>query len=85
MVNGVIYAASGDRRVYALDATAGLLRWKSPILEGSQVYAVACGPFVLTWSGVNVRVLDRATGAKINRFQPGDRTHEDVVLHCQRM
>ena len=63
LVDGVIYAASGDRRVYALDATAGLLRWKSPILEGSQVYAVACGPFVLTWSGVNVRVLDRATGA----------------------
>ena len=71
MVDGEIYAASGDRRVYALDAASGLLRWKSPTLEGSQDFAVACGPFVLTWSGVNVRVLDRATGAFLSLLEYG--------------
>ena len=71
IVDGVIYAASGDRRVYALDASSGQLRWKSPILEGSQDYAVACGPVVLTWSGVNVRVISRATGAFLSLLEYG--------------
>jgi outer membrane protein assembly factor BamB len=62
VLEGAIYAASADRRVYALDATSGQLRWKSGILDGSQEYAVACGPLVLAWSGVNIRVLSRATG-----------------------
>jgi outer membrane protein assembly factor BamB len=71
VVDGVIYAASGDRRVYALDVASGQLRWKSAILEGSQDYAVACGPFVLTWTGVNVRVLRRSTGDFIELLQSG--------------
>jgi outer membrane protein assembly factor BamB len=62
VVDGVFFAASSDRRVYAVDAATGAIRWKSQILEGSQELAAACGTVVVTWSGVNVRVLDRATG-----------------------
>ncbi len=62
VVDGVFYAASSDRRVYAVEAATGVIRWKSEILEGSQELAAACGNVVVTWTGVNVRVLDRATG-----------------------
>ena len=62
VVDGVLYAASADRRVYAVDAVSGAVRWKSDILEGSQNIAVACGSLVLTWSGVNLRILDRSNG-----------------------
>ena len=62
VVDGVIYGASGDRRVYAIDAATGIVRWKSEILEGSQELAFACGSVVLTWTGLNLRALDRATG-----------------------
>jgi outer membrane protein assembly factor BamB len=62
VVDGVLYAASADRRVYAIEAATGTVRWKSEILEGSQELAAACGNVVITWTGVNVRVLDRATG-----------------------
>jgi eukaryotic-like serine/threonine-protein kinase len=62
VVDGVFYAASADRRVYAVEAATGSIRWKSDILEGSQELAAACGSVVVTWTGVNVRVLDRATG-----------------------
>ncbi len=62
VVDGVFYAASADRRVYAVEASTGAIRWKSRILEGSQELAAACGNVVITWTGVNVRILDRATG-----------------------
>jgi outer membrane protein assembly factor BamB len=62
VVDGVVYAASADRRVYAVDAASGSVKWKSEILEGSQEIALACGSVVVTWTGVNVRILDRATG-----------------------
>jgi outer membrane protein assembly factor BamB len=62
VVNGVLYAASADRRVYAVEAATGAIRWKSDILDGSQELAAACGNVVIAWSGLNVRVLDRATG-----------------------
>jgi outer membrane protein assembly factor BamB len=62
VIDGIVYAASGDRRVYAVDAASGAVKWKSDILEGSQYIAVACGSVIITWSGVNLRILDRATG-----------------------
>jgi eukaryotic-like serine/threonine-protein kinase len=62
VVDGIVYAASADRRVYAVDAATGSVKWKSDILEGSQLIASACGAVVITWSGVNVRILDRSTG-----------------------
>lgn len=62
VVDGVLYAASADRRVYAIRATTGGVEWKSDILEGSQLIAAACGNVVATWTGSNVRILDRATG-----------------------
>ena len=75
VVDGVFYAASADRRVYAVEAATGAIRWKSEILEGSQELAAACGNVVVTWTGVNVRVLDRATGrylgAIIDEIPPG--------------
>jgi outer membrane protein assembly factor BamB len=75
VVDGVFYSASADRRVYAVEAATGAIRWKSEILEGSQELAAACGNVVVTWTGVNVRVLDRATGrylgAIIDDIPPG--------------
>ena len=62
VVDGVFYSASADRRVYAVDAATGTVRWKSEILEGSQELAAACGDVVVTWTGLTVRVLDRASG-----------------------
>jgi outer membrane protein assembly factor BamB len=62
VVDGVLYAASADRRVYAVDASSGAIKWKSDILNGSQDLAAACGSLVLTWTGLTVRVLDRETG-----------------------
>ena len=62
VVDGVLYAASADRRVYAIDASSGVVRWKSDILNGSQVLAAACGSVVLTWTGATIRILDRANG-----------------------
>lgn len=62
VVNGVLYAASADRRVYAVEVATGAIIWKSEVLEGSQELAAACGNVVVTWTGLNIRVLDRATG-----------------------
>jgi outer membrane protein assembly factor BamB len=62
VIDGIVYAASADRRVYAVDGSTGTVRWKSDVLEGSQYLAAACGSLVVTWTGVNVRLLDRSTG-----------------------
>jgi eukaryotic-like serine/threonine-protein kinase len=62
VVDGVLYAASADRRVYAIDALTGAVRWKSDVLNGSQILAAACGSVVLTWTGETLRILDRTTG-----------------------
>lgn len=69
--DGIIYAASADRRVYAIASLTGTLRWKSQVLEGSQTAAVVCGPLVATWSSVNVRILSRATGAFLGQINTG--------------
>lgn len=71
VVDGIVYAASGDRRVYALVASTGVLTWKSDVLEGSQSFASVCGPYVLTSTEENVRVLNRATGAYVGLLEPG--------------
>ena len=77
VVNGVIYGASGDRRVYAITAATGAVLWKSAILDGSQFVAVACGPYVFTWASVGVRILNRATGEYLGLL--GNYTTQPVV------
>jgi outer membrane protein assembly factor BamB len=69
--DGTIFASSADRRVYAIDALAGTVRWKSEALEGSQFAAAVCGAYVFTWTGVNVRVLNKSTGAFIGGIETG--------------
>jgi outer membrane protein assembly factor BamB len=62
VVDDIVYAASADRRVYAVHAQSGSVQWKSDGLEGSQLIAAACGSLVVTWTGVNVQLLSRSTG-----------------------
>jgi PQQ-like domain len=66
-----LFAASGDRRVYAIHALTGALYWKSEILDGSQSETAVCGPFVLSWAGLRTAVLDRRTGAQISVLDKG--------------
>jgi outer membrane protein assembly factor BamB len=61
-----VVAASGDRRVYALEASTGRVLWKSAILDGSQTAAEVCGDFVLSWASIRTIVLDRRTGKQLS-------------------
>ena len=40
---GVVYAASGEGRIYALDLETGATRWRSPSVGGSLFSAYRCG------------------------------------------
>ncbi len=71
LAGGVIYASSGDRRVYAVNATSGAVLWKSAILNGSQDEATVCGPFVFSWAGLRTIVLNRATGKQVGVLDAG--------------
>jgi eukaryotic-like serine/threonine-protein kinase len=59
---GVVFFASGDQHAYALDLATGALRWKSSLLDGSQISAEPCGRVVAVWSGTNTRLVDKSTG-----------------------
>jgi outer membrane protein assembly factor BamB len=71
VADGIVYASSGDRRVYAITVSNGALVWKSDILEGSQSFAGVCGPYVISATEENVRVLNRATGSYLGFLDPG--------------
>jgi outer membrane protein assembly factor BamB len=69
--SGTIYAASGDRRVYAIESSTGRVVWRSDVLNGSQFAAEACGAFVLSWAGLKTIVLDRNTGKQLAVLDEG--------------
>jgi outer membrane protein assembly factor BamB len=66
-----LYAASGDRRVYAISVATGGVLWKSVVLDGSQFAAEVCGPFVVSWAGLRTVVLDRSTGRQLSGLDDG--------------
>jgi outer membrane protein assembly factor BamB len=80
---GVVYFGSGDRNVYALDATSGALQWK--FATGDVVHAtpaIADGVvYIGSWDR-NLYALDAGTGAPLWKFQTGDdpRQHNQIGL-----
>jgi outer membrane protein assembly factor BamB len=81
LANGVVYFGSGDTNVYALDASAGTLKWKfktgdvvhaSPALSGNTL-------FIGSWDSY-LYALDAATGREKWRFKTG----EDPQTHNQQ-
>ncbi|MEJ6023200.1 outer membrane protein assembly factor BamB family protein [Ramlibacter sp. PS4R-6] len=81
VVDGTVYFGSGDGHVYAVDATAGSLRWKfrtgdvvhaSPAVHGGMVY-------VGGWDG-RFYALDARSGEQRWVFQGG----VDALMHNQQ-
>ena len=52
-----------------VDITTGRVVWKWPYLQGSQSWAAPRGRFVLAWTGVTTRILDRASGAYLGDLE----------------
>ena len=80
VVDGTVYAGSGDGHVYALDAAGGALRWKfatGDVVHGSPAYAGGV-VYVGSWDSF-LYALDAKTGALRWRFQGGT----DPVIHNQ--
>jgi outer membrane protein assembly factor BamB len=78
--NGIAYWAGGDRHAYAVDIATGRVVWKSPYLEGSQDWAGVCGRFVLAWTGVSTRILDKRTGAYLGVLESSTESFTDEPL-----
>ena len=73
VVDGVVYFGSGDHRVYALDASSGMLRWSFE--TGNVVHAspaVADGMLYIGSWDRNLYALKAATGEVAWKFQTGD-------------
>ncbi len=79
--NGTVYFGSGDGNVYALDATAGTLKWQ--FKTGDVVHAspaIADGAlFIGSWDSY-FYALDAASGALKWKFKTG----EDPDIHNQQ-
>jgi outer membrane protein assembly factor BamB len=80
VANGMVYFASGDTNIYALDAATGQLKWKfktadvvhgSPAISGGVLYVGSWDSFLYA--------LDAATGKEKWRFKTG----EDADIHNQ--
>ncbi|MBN2224197.1 MAG: PQQ-like beta-propeller repeat protein, partial [Deltaproteobacteria bacterium] len=74
VADGAVYAGSGDKNVYALDAVTGKEKWR--FRTGSYVEsspAVANGVVYVGSDDRNVYALDAATGAEKWRFATGGR------------
>jgi eukaryotic-like serine/threonine-protein kinase len=80
VADGIVYFASGDTNIYALDAATGSLKWKfktGDVVHGSP--ALAGGTlFVGSWDSF-FYALDAATGKEKWRFKTG----EDPDIHNQ--
>jgi outer membrane protein assembly factor BamB len=76
--NGMVYFGSGDGAIYALDSTAGTLKWK--FQTGDVVHsspAIADGKlYIGSWDSY-LYALDAASGKQLWRFKTGD----DPELH----
>ena len=77
VADGVAYIGAGDRHAYAVDVATGRVLWKSPYLQGSQMWATPCGRFVLSWTGVTTRILDRRSGAYLGDLESATESFTD--------
>lgn len=77
VADGRAYVGAGDRHAYAVDIATGRVVWKSPYLQGSQSWAAPCGRFVLAWTGVTTRILDRASGAYLGDLESATESFTD--------
>jgi outer membrane protein assembly factor BamB len=77
IAGGVAYIGAGDRHAYAVDVATGRVLWKSPYLQGSQSWAAPCGRFMLAWTGVTTRILDRASGAYLGDLESATESFTD--------
>lgn len=66
VVNGVVYIGSFDKKLYALDAATGTLKWDyetkgvfvaSPVVDGNTVYAVSFDKHVYALNATNGELL----------------------------
>lgn len=65
VVDGIVYVASNDTFVYAVDVHTGQVRWKTRTAASNRGFAV-CGDRIFAgWLGLSV--LDRHTGREIYR------------------
>jgi outer membrane protein assembly factor BamB len=80
VAGGSVYFGSGDRHVYAVDATDGRLRWKATTAQVVHASpAVADGLVVVGDWDSTLLAFDAASGAERWRFQAG----RDPKIHNQ--
>lgn len=70
VVDGGVYGAAGDGRVYALDLATGRTRWTARPQPGSYFHNALCGRAVLA-NQLGIAVLDKATGRQLYRLSDG--------------
>ena len=80
VVDGTVYFGSGDGNVYAVDAEAGLVRWKFPTKDvvHSSPAVVGGTVYIGSWDS-NLYAIDAETGQQRGAFQAG----LDPAIHNQ--
>lgn len=68
----VIFIGSDDRRVHALDAATGTVRWTRRLASPVRCQALVDGDAVLVANGNDLACLARADGSVLWTFSPGD-------------
>ncbi|HEX8694790.1 MAG TPA: PQQ-binding-like beta-propeller repeat protein [Longimicrobium sp.] len=74
VVDGVVYASSGDRRVYAFRLDDGSALWRTETPAANDYFAVCGGRVLANYQGV--AVIDRRTGHRLQQLLDAD---EDFV------
>ncbi|WP_162265533.1 outer membrane protein assembly factor BamB family protein [Haloprofundus marisrubri] len=82
VADGLVYAVTKDGSFYALDATDGSVRWRTPIPSGIfDPPAVSDGTVVLPpGNGDFARALDAETGESVWRYKTGNATGAPTVF-----
>jgi outer membrane protein assembly factor BamB len=71
VTNGVVYVASADGNVYALDANSGVMKWKYPAGVYTSSPAVANGIIYVGSDDDNVYALNASTGKELWSYDTG--------------
>ncbi len=68
---GMVFVASDDGNLYAVNASTGLQVWENPLPAGSSSPAVAKGVVYICRTDSGLSAIDAATGSLLWTFAPG--------------